>query len=671
MFYQRRVNQSKISQAVRPMIENLEIRRMLSASLDSHGALIVGGTTGNDVITVSLDNRKGILNLSLDGKISHFKLSKVKKINVNAGSGNDKITVAPNVRISATELGGAGNDSLTGGAGNDSLDGGAGNDTLNGSAGNDTLAAGAGDDSVEGGDGDDAIRASAGHDRIDGGAGSDEVDLDRHTGVAFNTLPAVVQSGLTTLAQGAAINSVMVFHDDGQTFYGTIVPLSGVNTRIVVDSSGNPVTDAASDRNGGSSEHHANSFGSVVSVDTVNNTITVNVGDENHATTQTTFNVTPTTTIVNGSTSVTLASLNVGTLVKVRTADGDPTTATAIRVIVADDEEHLHAAGSLVSVDTVNNTITLQGEHQVQTTYTLDPAATITLDGSPSTLSAPPVGAEVELRLAVGGTTALSVRVDTHAQDGSEAHGSLVSADTTASTITLAGRDGTPATYHVTGTTIISLNGATSTLAALPVGAQVEIQLAADGVTALSINAEMETAGHATEGSLIRVDTSANTITLSHEHGSTHTFNLTGTTTITLDGATSTLGALPTGAEVHVTLAPDGVTATSIDAHTADAQSEHAEGTVAAVDAAANTIVLNGHGGTPRTFNLTATTTITLNGAASTLAILPLGSRVEIQLASDGVTAVSIRAESNSGGDNGGDNGGNQGSHDGDSGMHD
>ncbi len=159
-------------------------------------------------------------------------------------------------------------------------------------------------------------------------------------------------------------------------------------------------------------------------------------------------------------------------------------------------------------------------------------------------------------------------------QDGTEAHGSLVSTDTAANTITLAGHDGTSATYHLTSTTLISLNGQASTLGALPAGAEVEIQLAADGVTALSINAEMEMSGHGTEGTLTRVDTNASTITLSGEHGMTHTFTVTGTTTITLDGSTALLSALPVGAEVQVVLAADGVTALSTPQGTAKTTAE-------------------------------------------------------------------------------------------------
>ncbi len=200
----------------------------------------------------------------------------------------------------------------------------------------------AGDDSCQGGRGNDVVRASSGHDRVDGGAGLDEVDLQRNAGVAFNTLPAVVQSGLTTLAQGASISTVLVFHDDGQTYYGTIVPLNQWTGHIVVDSAGNAVTDAPSDHDGGSSERRTNSLGSVVSVDTVNNTITLNVGNEN-ATTLATFNVTTSTSITNHGASVALSTLTVGTLVKVQTINGDATTAASIKVAIADDDDHQHA----------------------------------------------------------------------------------------------------------------------------------------------------------------------------------------------------------------------------------------------------------------------------------------------------------------------------------------
>ena len=58
---------------------------------------------------------------------------------IDTGDGNDSATIASNVAISATLIGGAGNDVLSGGRGDDILEGGDGRDRLLGNGGNDFL----------------------------------------------------------------------------------------------------------------------------------------------------------------------------------------------------------------------------------------------------------------------------------------------------------------------------------------------------------------------------------------------------------------------------------------------------------------------------------------------------------------------------------------------------
>jgi len=94
---------------------------------------------------------------------------------VNAGSGNDNVSVSRSVTIPVTMRGGAGEDVLLGGSGPDKLIGGDGNDRLSGRAGNDLIFGGAGNDQVRGGAGDDIVRGGPGQDTAVGGAGDDSV----------------------------------------------------------------------------------------------------------------------------------------------------------------------------------------------------------------------------------------------------------------------------------------------------------------------------------------------------------------------------------------------------------------------------------------------------------------------------------------------------------------
>ncbi|MGA8747136.1 MAG: hypothetical protein WB507_14895 [Solirubrobacterales bacterium] len=102
----------------------------------------------------------------------------VSGFEVNAGEGNDTVTVAREVPVGVTLRGGPGNDRLVGGSGNDKLIGGPGNDTLIGGPGNDTLIGGPGNDTLIGGPGNDRLIGGPGNDTLIGGPGENELQQD-------------------------------------------------------------------------------------------------------------------------------------------------------------------------------------------------------------------------------------------------------------------------------------------------------------------------------------------------------------------------------------------------------------------------------------------------------------------------------------------------------------
>lgn len=94
---------------------------------------------------------------------------------VNAGEGDDMVSVASAVEVPVTMRGGSGRDSLLGGSGPDKLIGGEGNDKLAGRGGDDLLFGGLGNDELLGGSGNDLLRGSAGHDTLSGGSGENVI----------------------------------------------------------------------------------------------------------------------------------------------------------------------------------------------------------------------------------------------------------------------------------------------------------------------------------------------------------------------------------------------------------------------------------------------------------------------------------------------------------------
>lgn len=169
-------------------IELLETRLQLSATLSPAGLLTITGTPGDDKVSMTrtqptktkpalLVVTEKITTKKPDGsgtlatlETTNFTLANVKTILINAGDGNDSISVAGGTKytlaIPATVNGGAGNDSLTGGDAGDLLNGGTGDDLITGGAGNDKLYGNDGKDRLTGGLGADYLNGGQDNDRL-------------------------------------------------------------------------------------------------------------------------------------------------------------------------------------------------------------------------------------------------------------------------------------------------------------------------------------------------------------------------------------------------------------------------------------------------------------------------------------------------------------------------
>lgn len=106
-------------------------------------------------------------------------------IRIDAGGGNDLISVNELISHKIDAYGGEGNDTIIGGRGGDSLRGEGGDDLIRGRGARDFLIGGKGDDTIEGGagedwliggEGDDRLRGQADGDDLHGGGGDDEIE---------------------------------------------------------------------------------------------------------------------------------------------------------------------------------------------------------------------------------------------------------------------------------------------------------------------------------------------------------------------------------------------------------------------------------------------------------------------------------------------------------------
>lgn len=172
-----------------PAMDALEARRLLTGiTLDATTrTLIIDGSAGADVATVTADNRgttskyDDLLVATLTGVptasfpqwtwVNGAWQKAITSLRFTGYAGNDVFTNKTSFPVNAS--GGDGDDTLTGGGGADTLSGGVGNDILKGGGGNDTLRGGDGADFLDGGAGNDAAFGDDGNDTITGGAGAD------------------------------------------------------------------------------------------------------------------------------------------------------------------------------------------------------------------------------------------------------------------------------------------------------------------------------------------------------------------------------------------------------------------------------------------------------------------------------------------------------------------
>jgi Ca2+-binding RTX toxin-like protein len=130
--------------------------------LSAKGTLTITGSKADDVVTVTASATR--VTTTVNGQAFSSRLTKVKRIEVDAGRGDDSVTFDATVTRRTITNAGAGNDTVRGGSGPDTMLGGAGDDNLFGGRGVDSVVGGIGDDTVNGGVGTDVVFGNAGAD---------------------------------------------------------------------------------------------------------------------------------------------------------------------------------------------------------------------------------------------------------------------------------------------------------------------------------------------------------------------------------------------------------------------------------------------------------------------------------------------------------------------------
>ncbi|HEV3146759.1 MAG TPA: CAP domain-containing protein [Gemmataceae bacterium] len=187
-------------------LEALENRIVPTSASLTNGVLTVIGDMTDVSIQISQSNSQ----IAVSGTGQSFASSQVKMIAVEAGDGNDSVTIASSVTAESWIFAGRGNNVIQGGGGKNHIYGGSGNDTIVGGSAQDVIFAGAGHATITAPPGAQVYNGPAYQSDTISAIGQEIVDFTNQLR-AQNGLPALTVSGqLTAAADIQANNEVTV-----------------------------------------------------------------------------------------------------------------------------------------------------------------------------------------------------------------------------------------------------------------------------------------------------------------------------------------------------------------------------------------------------------------------------------------------------------------------------
>jgi hypothetical protein len=195
---------SRTPQAASPaLIEVLERRNLLSATIEGHVILVVG-TNGDDEISVNLNpSDSSKVDVTENGVTSTFDKAGRERVRIFASYGDDVIEIGDDLGLKVQAFGQRGDDELFGGNQRELLVG------------------GHGDDFLSGGPKFDWLMGMQGEDEFDGADQSREyADLTTEDGVVIELedAPEAVHSAVLDLLDGAEIEKLIREDDEGLVF---------------------------------------------------------------------------------------------------------------------------------------------------------------------------------------------------------------------------------------------------------------------------------------------------------------------------------------------------------------------------------------------------------------------------------------------------------------------
>jgi Cu/Ag efflux protein CusF len=298
--------------------------------------------------------------------------------------------------------------------------------------------------------------------------------------------------------------------------------------------------------------------------------------------------------------------------------------------------------GTIVAVDRKARTMTVAPLHGTPSKIGVANSTVITRKGKSGKFSKLRVGDKVNLKFNTQTKQATSI-VDS--PDLYEIHGTVESVDTTASTVTIASEDGgNSVTVTVDPNTVIQRNGVAATLADLLVGDKVEAKY--DSATMLASLIKTDVEDSELNGTIAALDTAASTVTITPDDGSADVvLNVVASTVIERNGVVATLADLLVGDKVEAKYDSATMLASFIKTEVEDGELK-VKGTIAALDATANTVTIAPDDGSADVvLNVVASTVIVNHDTVIALSDLQAGDKVKAEY--DSATLVASKIEVN------------------------
>ena len=218
--------------------------------------------------------------------------------------------------------------------------------------------------------------------------------------------------------------------------------------------------------------------------------------------------------------------------------------------------------------------------------------------------------------------------------------GTIVAINTKTRTMSVAPLHGKPVTLGVPKSTVITRKGKSGSFAKLRVGDKVNLNYNTTNKQVSKVDDNPDQ--YDIHGTVEAVDTTASTITIaSEEGGDSVTLKVDSTTVIERNGVSATLADLLVGDKVEAKYDSATMLASLIKT---DVEDGEFQGTIAAVDATANTVTITPDaGGADVVLNVIASTVIISNDTVISLTDLQVGDSVQAEY--DSVTMIASKIE--------------------------